>query len=223
MKVSRRTSLTIILIVLLVCLGVLFRAFLFTNVVRPLALVLWLFWQILLSFDQRVTWGLLLFAAVVYVFIRVVQRLTAGEEPPPPASNVTLEKIHYWRLSMRLTAENVGKANLLKNNLKRMLASLFTSKQTEAPYWEIEDALRYRRIPLPEPVHAFLFPEPPREGRRSLWEILESIRKVLVKWARRRSGRATAEYYESIEEVLTFMESAMEIKNDDKRPETHIH
>jgi hypothetical protein len=86
---------------------------------------------------------------------------------------------------------------------------LYASRQANATRWEIQDALQEGRIPLPADIHAFLFPPANPPGRRSLRQALQDM-------IRRWSGRDADEYLKSVEHVLTYMESMMEIKHDRK-------
>lgn len=223
MKLPRRTSLIVLLLGFSLLLGVLFRSFILDNFVRPVALVFWLIWRILLSVNQQIYWGLLIASALVYTFFRLAQGLVDIKPTPPSDSNLTLYNVDYWRTSIQLTADKNEKVNILKQNLGEMLTAMYTSRQSEAPHWEVYEALRQRQIPLPDHIYAFLFPAKPLGGRRSFQQVLQTIWQALRKWARRWKGRDVAEYYQSIEEVLTFMESSMEIKHDDKHFDTYNH
>jgi hypothetical protein len=213
MNMTRRTC-ALIFLGLALLLSFLFRSFVLDNFVRPLALVLWVFWRVLLSVDQRLYWGVLIISALVYVFIRVGQELTSAEHPLPLDPNVTMDTVDYWQLSVRLAAEEIDKPDPFQRNLGSMLATMYALKQPDAPQWVVHDALRQRQIPLPEPIHAFLFPAEPVGGKRSFWQLLRAIWHTPKKWTRRWTGRDVAEYYQAIDQVLTLMESTMEINND---------
>jgi hypothetical protein len=215
MKNSRRISLIILLLALAFLLAFLFRAFLLENFVRPVALVFWLIYQVFLSFDQRLIWGLLIFAAVVSAYIRLSLRGLAESQPVPDSdSQFTLDTIDYWRTFLLSGANEAYSTELLKQKLVRMLATIYTSRTPETPQWEIYEALEKRQIPLPEHIYTFLFPLNPSAGRPSFQQILRILRSLPGKFLHRWSGRARTEYYQMIEEVLKFMESSLEIKHD---------
>ncbi len=223
MKITRRISLIIILLVLSLLLGILFHTFILDNIIKPVALVLWVFRRILLSVDQKLYWGLLIFSAIVVVFFRLIQ-LSFDEAPPlPPGSNATLRKIYAWRTSIWLNGNEIEKFNILKQDLGWMLASLYASQQPGKAQWEIYDALKQQQIPLPINIYAFLFPGEPSGDKRSFRQILQIIRRAPEQWARRRTGRDLAEYYQSIESIITFMESLKETKHDDRHFDASIH
>ena len=224
MTISRRASLIILLAGLFLILGLLFSRFVVDNVVMPVALVLWLIWRFIRSVDQTLYWSLLIFSALGYALICFVRRTEAPpafEQTQPSDLDVTREHIHYWTTSIQLTREQRGKINLLKRNLGEMLATMYAEKQSEVAPFEFYAALKRGQIPLPENIHAFLFPAEPSGGGRSFRQILHTIRQIPGNHIRRWTGRDVDEYYHSIEAVILFMESAMETKHDDKQFDTH--
>jgi hypothetical protein len=217
MKNPGRRVLILALVGLLLLLAFLFRAFLLENLVRPLALVLWMIWQFFLSFDQRVIWSLLIFAVLIYLSIRLSRQALADNKPAlAPDAHLTLANIEYWRTFILLTADEKAQINILKQNLVEMLVAMYTARQPDTPLWEVTEALRQRQIPLPDNIYTFLFPSRPVTGRLSSRQVLQNLRRLPARWFRPWSGRAVAEYYRSIDEVLTFMEASLEITNDNQ-------
>jgi len=226
MTISRRAFLIILLAGLFLLLGLLFSRFVLDNVVMPLALVLWLFWRFIRSVDQALYWILLIFSALGYAFISFIRRTEAPpafEQTQPSDLDVTREHINYWRTSIRLTREQRGKINLLKRNLGEMIATMYSEKQSEVAPFEFYAALKRGQIPLPEHIHAFLFPADPSGAGRSFRQILHTLRQIPGNQIRRWTGQDVEEYYHSIEAVILFMESAMEPKHENGHFETHDH
>jgi hypothetical protein len=210
MALPRRSALVLLVLGLSLLLGFIFRGFLLDVVVKPIGLLLLLLWRTVLSVDQRVYWGILIGFSIIYIFVRLARELTISPAATQPDSNVTLDKINHWRLLVPLSADEAGKPNVLKDSLGKMLTAIFTSRQPEAVHWEVNEALRERRIPVPDSIYAFLFPAEPPEETSSFRRRL----RVPGEWLRALTGRDAAEYYRSIEEVLAYMESAMEKKHD---------
>jgi hypothetical protein len=223
MSLPRRSALLILLLGTALLLGFFFRDFIFENFVRPWALVVWVFWQDVQSVDQIIYWILLILSIMLYTFFRNVRRSTDTSSTPSPDSNATLEEINRWRIVIPLTTDEIDTTNILKRNLGKMLTAIYTTRQPESAHWEVDEALRQRRIPLPESIYGFLFPIEPVEKAPSFLRIAQDILRAPGKLARRWSGRETAGYYRSIEEVLTYMESLMEKKHDDKPFGTRPH
>jgi hypothetical protein len=215
MRFSSRLSLLILLLGFFFFLGILFRSYLLDYFVTPVAVVLLVFWRIVLSVHQAIYWGILIFSASFYALLRLSQRPVALEQTSPPLSNATLDNINYWRTSILLTLDEIEKPNVLRRNLGTLLAEIVASKQPGTTQFEIYDALKLHQIPLPEPIYAFVFPVEPSPSRRSFKQVLQSIQQTPSKWVRRWTGRDVAEYYQSIQDVLAFMESSLEIKHDD--------
>lgn len=223
MKITRRTSLIIILLGFFLLLGILFHSFIMDNIIKPVALVLWVFRRILLSVNQIIYWGLLIISAVTAAFFRFKRSSPDEALPRPPDPNATLEEIDSWRTSIWLTGNEIEKFNALKQNLGWALASLYASNQPGKAKWEIYEAIKQKQISLPIPIYDFLFPREIPSGKRSFRQILRIIRQAPGKWVRRRTGRDQAEYYRSIEAVLTFMESLKETNHGDGHFDTTIH
>ncbi|HVM72186.1 MAG TPA: hypothetical protein VMT91_10520, partial [Anaerolineales bacterium] len=81
MKKPRRTFVVVLSVGLALLLAYTFRVFLLENVVRPVALIFWLFWRVLQSIDQRVFWSVLLFSALIYAFIRLSGQALSEMQP----------------------------------------------------------------------------------------------------------------------------------------------
>jgi hypothetical protein len=220
MKVSRRTSVVILILVLLVLLGILFRTFILTNFVTPAALVLWVFWRVLQSVDQKVYWVGLIFAGSLYIFVRLTRETGEAEKISWAEANATLENVRSWRISILMTRDESDRPNLLTNNLRSVLSAIYAVKQPDVIPYRIYDALNAHQIPVPHRIYNFLFQAKP-SGKRSLRQVLESIRGLPVKWYRHWIGRDVVEYYQKIEEVIDFMESLMENKHDDEPIDSH--
>lgn len=224
MKIAPRMVLSGIALALLLLAGIVFRLFLFENFIRPAAIVLWVIWQILLSFDQRVLWGLCAFLAAALAVYRLGHiELPRVEQSAQPDPNASLARVRYWQTSILWTTDEIEKPNILKLDLVQMLVSVYAVRQPDTPRLEINRALRLRQIALPEPVYAFLFPADHTDSKQSIGRIMRSLWQAPQKWARRRTGRDIADYYSSIEDVLTLIEAALEITHDDRSFDDHTH
>ncbi len=209
MKITRRTSL-LLLLILLFLLAILFRSYLLENLVMPVALLFWLLRRVVLSVDQGVYWGLMIFLSAFYFFIRTARTPVFDEPVPQPGGNATLETMRYWRTAILLTGEAADQPDVLKQDLVRLLASIYAAREPDVTLMQTYDALKQRQIPLPASIQAFLFPNESTASRRSLAQIASGAWHTLGKCFRRWTGRDKAAYYRSIEEVLDFMETLME-------------
>lgn len=225
MKITRRTVFIITFILgLFLLVGFSFPSFVEDNFITPIALVLWLCWRILQSIDQPVYWLALILAVVFYFLIRLyrwAQGADTFEQTQSLDLNAALEQIRYWRTSIRLTDFKIDRSNILEHNLAKMLAAVYASKQLHVTQYEIYSALEQREMPLPDPVYNFLFPAQSSGAKRSIKQILRSLRDIPRQQIHRWTGREKAEYYQLLDQVLNFMESVMETEHDDKRFDAH--
>ena len=190
----------------------------------PIAFVLLLCWRIVQSVDQQVYWIALIFAVMIYCLIHLyhwVYGVDTFEQTQSLDLNAALEQIRNWRTSIRLTDFKIDRSNILEHNLAKMLAAVYASKQLHVTQYEIYSALEQREMPLPDPVYTFLFPAQSSGAKRSIKQILRSLRDIPRKRIHRWTGREKAEYCQLLDQVLEFMESVMENEHDDKRFDAH--
>ena len=196
--------------------GMFFWPFILNDIIKPTSLVIWLLLRIfVLSIDQKYYWGAIIFVVVVFLFRLLPQDQIVIQSEDFPDSNATIKTIEYWRILFTLTGHDVHDEETLKRELIHLLLSLYASKQRTSTNFILYDALQRGELPLPEHIHTFLFPDEPKKSKRSLNKFIQSIRTAPRKWIRRWTGQETAEHYRMIDEVLSFMETSMEMKNDD--------
>ena len=216
MSRSKRFVLVSLIAALVLFLGLLFWPFVLATILQPIALVLWLLVRILvLSIHQKYFWYALIFAAVL-VLLRMLRQTQS--EPPAQASfesNTTLTSISYWRALFLYNGPDVQEDAPLKRQLIGLLASLYAWKQGTPNDYRILDSLQQGAIPLPETVQAFLLPQEPEPGG-PLKKFFQAIRKTPRRWIRQWSGQAKAEHDQRIEAVLGFLETSLEINDDDR-------
>ncbi len=217
MSTSRRLILFIFLLAVLILLGVVFAPFVLSQIIQPFALVIWLLLRLfVLSIDQKYYWGLLIAAGAFFAIRRLILSLEA-DRPAGQSGAVTALSADKWRSDIHYAASDIQERSAFKRELTRMFISLYTSRQQGAAYSEIHEALEQRQIPLPEGVYSFLFPHPPQEtGRPAILRWIRTIRRAPRTWIRQWTGQEAREYYQAVEEVLSFLENALEIKNDDR-------
>jgi hypothetical protein len=229
MNKNRRLLLFLLIMGLILFLSLVFWQFLLANLILPVATVFWLLLRIfVLSIDQQVYWWLLISLVIFLAIFRIYSRTEILQPSQTLDSNQTLDSIHHWRNAILANARDSSENNTLKRELMWLLTSMYSSRQQSYAHYEIKEALEQRQIPLPEPVYAFLFSNEPEKSRstffqnpvRALKQILQSIRREAQKKIRRWSGREPAEFYTGIDEVLSFMETTLEI-NDDNDPISH--
>ncbi len=222
-KLPRRAAWLLLLLGGGLFLILLFRAFIVTNVVVPIAMLLMLCWRLLLSIHQSVYWGLVIGLAAVLAFYRLIQVAGQEEEPSTPILDSVLKSVDYWRLWFQLAGNGGPTAARLKQELRHKLVAMYAVKQPEAATFVIHEALRARELPIPDPVYNLLFSDEQQEIDLSWRQRLQQLADKPGKWLRHWTGREKAEYYQAVEETLSFMESLMEIKHGDDYFDTSDH
>ena len=209
--------------------GLLLWPFILNEIIMPTSLAVWVLLRIfVLSIDQEYYWAAIILIISILLYLRLL--------PPPHPTihsedsqhlNETMRPLDYWRSLFNLTDQRVQDDEMLKKELARLLLSLCATKRHALADFRLYDALQQGKIPLPEQIHAFLFPEEPQPVGRSLIanirRLAQSIRNTPRKWLRRWTGRETAERYRMIDEALCFMETSLEMKNDDGRSNPYQH
>jgi hypothetical protein len=218
MNLSRRVVVSILFAAILLFIGILFWPFILTNIIQPTALVIWLLLRLLvLSIHQKYYWAAIIFAVLVFIFRLLPQNELTVSSEEPGGSNETMNTMGYWRSIFLYTGGSVRDDKSLRRGLAHLLTSLYASKQRTSTNFEIYDALQRGEIPLPEHIHAFLFPEEPQKSKHPIKRILQFFQKAPRQWIRQWTGQDMAERYQIVDEVLCYMETSLEIKNDERK------
>jgi hypothetical protein len=204
-------------------LGLAFPQILFENVILPTATLLWLLLRIfVLSIDQQVYWW-----GVISLAAAVVLVLLLRESPGTAFSHSTRlstawDPSRRWRESLLLNVRSEPDKDTFRRELSWLLTSLYASERPGFAKYQVREAFLQGRISLPPSVHAFLFssttpaPLPPFLSHPvvNLRMKIKSLGQALQRQARRRSGQDTADYFNSIDEVLSFMETSLEMNHE---------
>lgn len=220
---SKRFFLALLIATLVVFLGLLFWPFIINNIIQPTALVLWLLIRILvLSIHQKYFWYAVIFAAVL-LLLRIL-RQTQSQLPSRAyiETNTTITNIGYWRGLLLYNGQDIREDKVLKRQLAQLLTALYALKHGAPNNFRMYDDLQEGKIPLPGNIHAFLFPPAPLSGGL-LQKYFQSIQKTTRRWIRRWTGQEKAEHQKMIDEVLNFLETSLEMNNDDRAPFQNKH
>jgi hypothetical protein len=206
----------------LLFLGWVFQPFLLDYIILPVAMVAWLWLRIfVLSIDQQVYWWLLIVVITILAVIRLLQRPVTFRLDPQPDLNPTMKHVRGWRTTILFSRGDTRERPAFRRDLVELVTTMYSTGRKESAHFEIETALRERQIPLPGPIHLFLFPDPPAAPPhffdhpiQFIQERWRSVRRSPGQWIRRRSGREEAEYYQAIDQVLTLIETTLEMTHD---------
>jgi hypothetical protein len=212
---SKRFVLAFLIAALVIFLVLLFWPFVLGNIIQPTALVLWLLLRILvLGIHQKYIWYAFILAAAL-LLLRIL-RQTHSQLPSPASfqTDTTRTSISYWRGLFLYNKQDIREDKALKRQLAHLLTALYALKQGAPHDFRMYDDLQRGTIPLPDNFHAFLFPpEPVSVG--PLKKYFQSLQKTPRRCIRRWTGQEKAEHHKMIDEVLNFIETSLEINNDD--------
>jgi Ca2+/Na+ antiporter len=228
-RLSRALVIGGFFLLVILFVGLLFWPFILNEIIRPISLAVWVLVRIfVLSVDQAYYWMAIIFIASIFLYLRFLP-------PSHPTiqsedfqhSDATMRTLDYWHSLFSLIGVRVQDDEMLKKELARLLLSLYATEQHTSADFRLYDALQQGKLPLPEQIHLFLFPEEPQPVGRSfsvnIRKLVQSIRNTPRKWIHRWTGQETAEHYRMIDETLCFLETSLEMKNDDEKFNPHQH
>jgi hypothetical protein len=223
-NLSRRLVIFSFFFLLILFLGMIFWPFILNELITPISLVIWLLLRLLvLSIDQKYYWAAIIFVVLFFLYRLLPQGQAADRPEESLEANATIRSISYWRSLFTFTDQAVRDEKNLKRELIRLLLSLYATKQRTAADFGLYEALQRSEIPLPEHIHDFLFWEEPPKTGSPLKKLVQAISNTPQKWIRHWTGQETAEHYRMIAEVLSFMETSLEMKNDDGKYAPNQH
>lgn len=212
MKSHRRLLLGFLIFFFFVLVGVLARTFLFENVILPVFGLILLIYRVLISIDQKIYWILFIFAILLYVFYRWMQQPSSDETRPVERNTIIMQRFNYWQTSLRLTKDEIDRPNNLRKDLIYMLVDVYTQQYDNLDTAEIKNGLRNGQIPLPYHIHSFLFPDQASLLLSTEISMQDRIWKTIGNEVKKFTGLKVKEYYQSIDEVLNYIESLLEKK-----------
>jgi hypothetical protein len=216
MKISRRMIGIIFFISIILLVGTLFWPFVLNKIIEPTSLAIWLLLRIfVLSIDQKYYWGAIIFVIAIFLFRLLPQNQIDIQSDNFLESNAAIKNVEYWRVLFTQTGQSIQDEETLKRELTRLLLSFYASKHCTSTNFLLYESLQRGELPLPVHIHKFLFSDKPKKTKWSLNQFIQSVGTAARKWIRRWTGQEAAEYYRMIDDVLSFMERAMEMKNDD--------
>ena len=225
MDVSRKLVVFVFFLLTILLVGMIFWPFILSEIIAPTSLAVWVLLRIfVLSIDQKFFWVGIIFITSFFLYRNLLPRIPLPIQTDDfHKPNETMRNIDYWKRLFIVIDKKVQDEKTIKKELTFLLLTLYTTKQRTLTGFRLYDALQSGQIPLPEHIHTFLFPEEPQGSERSIKGLIQSIQKIPMKWIRRWTGQETAEHYRMIDEVLGFIESSLEIKNEQRKSIPNKH
>jgi hypothetical protein len=219
----------LLLVSLVIFLGVFYTPFVVNNILMPLALVFWLFLRtFFLHIDQKNYWVLLIFVGMILALYHLMRqtllKTEAEEQVEAPPPNSIADEINHWLIEISNSEISERERRAARWELIDLMVSLYTPRHRETTPAETLEALQQRQIPLPEPIYQFLFAELINETKLPpLRRALHFIQHAPRQWVRKWTGREKAEFYQSIEDILSFIENSLEMTHGDKNIDPNTH
>lgn len=212
MNKTSRLILFSLILGLLLFLGLVFAPWIVPNIVLPAALAVWLFLRIfILSIDQKYYWWALAVGGTIWAFYRLFHSEEQAEQEEHILESDALSSWETWRMNLLFSKSESYERSRIKREMIVLLTSFYASRQHGASQAEMLHALEQRQLPLPDPFYNFLFPpEPEKPGRPSLKTALQAFSRACQRWYRRQIGQERAEFYQTIDELIEFMENSLE-------------
>jgi hypothetical protein len=218
LKISKRLVITFFILLVILFVGLLNWSFVLNEIIMPVSLVIWFFLRILvLSIDQQYYWTALIFVVLVFLSRLIPQDQSPITSEDSYTGNETIKRIENWHRLFIPENNSIYDDITLRRGFSHMVVSLYAIKLHVAPDFRLVDSLKQGEIPLPEQIRTFLFPEEPQKPGRSLKKRMQSTRNALRQWIRRLNGQEKAEHYRMINELLDFLETSLEMKNDNEK------
>jgi hypothetical protein len=197
-KRERLLSLSLF-VLLLVVLALLVGPYVLRNFLEPLALGVWLLLRVfVLSIDQGVLWGLMVLVVVVWFIVRPNRNSRPLYEEGEIARNAALRDLEGWSYLFSEKPRASGEFGSLQRELAWTLCAVYASRKRIRSDYEVRDAFEQGRIPLGEGIYSFLF--------------AQAKAKATIKTKAKKRG----EYDRLAMECLDYLESQLEIRDDDE-------
>lgn len=210
MKYLRNNWRSFLVLSLLLGLVINFRTFLLTNVFEPIAILLWAAWRIVISVDQNTYWIILiLISSILMIRIAPCRRKTLGTVYGEDRSPVS--RVEDWLRLMKNASLGMDQTEYLRDSLKRLLLSIQQVERFHS--MNLDEAVKTEEPLLPPAVQRFLF-SPKRTHNIFSGDYRMRLFFLTPKWFKRWASTALQINNFEIEETLSWMESVMEISND---------
>jgi hypothetical protein len=212
MEKFTKNVLPFLILSLLVGFFIGFRSFLMNYIIEPIALLFWAVWRIISSVDQNLYW----IALIVICAILVLRMIPSEKDSPPSPSYLYTYKppnrVEYWQTIIDESKLGKHKSEYLRNRIKELMMTVIS--QVEQPATTELDEIVAAGIPsLPPEAREYLFPSNGEDGTSSIKDQLNP-NVFLPRWLRRWRSKYIHQNNAMLDEVLTWMETELEIDNE---------
>lgn len=196
----------------MVSLPVVFRSFFMTNLVEPVAYLLWAIWGIVRSVNQNVYWVILIIVCLL-LMIRLIPPDTSNTPSRAYTSKYSRPNpVEYWQTIIQNAINGRNEAEPLRDGLKKLLEGVIAQVERSDPR-SPDEIPGIGKVPLSPAAQRFLFSSKGQSGMFSENRRFD-ILYFAPKWFRRWAGKFIQQDMILIDEILERMETEMEISHD---------
>ena len=212
MEWIKKYLLSLSILILFVCLLVIFRSFLMSYIIEPVALLFWLFWQIVSSIDQNIYWIVLIVICAILI-IRIIP-IRKGK-PPNSAYDYTympVNRVEHWQKLIMEAELGRNEREYFRDSLKELLITVIT--QMERSFLSnSEKTVAERSASMPLAAQRFLFPLAGKDDVFSM-DHQRDIKFLIPGWIKRWSRKYVPQDHSLIDETIRWMETELEINDE---------
>lgn len=198
---------------LVLCLAGLVAAFpslVFNYLIRPIAVLLWAAWRMVLTVDQSTYW----LVVIIFCLLLIVRFASpAKKRASHPAYHYKVSpvsRVEYWQRLIDESASGDKEAASLRDRLEELVFSAVAP--SHRPHSTgLQEITALDQVALPDEVHRYLFPGPVRRG---LFPGTLAHRFRKAKWLQTWNRNFAPPDSASIDEVLRWVENYLEINHD---------
>jgi hypothetical protein len=217
MKFSIRKAAFLLLLLAGLFLVLLNWPLVMSEFIQPVSLVIWLVLRtFVLSVDQQYYWWGLIFVVVIFLFRLIPHAEPVEEETQANSFNETIRSIEHWRTLFIPDENSRYHDQFLEREFTHLLVTMYAAHLHVASDYHLHEQLREGEIPLPENIRSFIFKENKIPEKRTVKSVIRSIWTAPRRWWDESAARKKAENNRTIEEILAFFETTLEIDHDDR-------
>lgn len=197
-----------------------FWPFIYTNIISPLSLCVWLLLRLtILSIDQRNIWFVVILANIFFLVIRINSLTTFQEENTNLKDiNSYINNLEIWKHYFSSEKNSSVDMNNLKKRLLSILVTAYASKKRVPVNYKLYDKFRNKEIPLPDDIYNFLIDDGKNKKNGVVLKFRRPAELLYIV-----TGKLKKDYNRKIEECLNFLENYLEIKDEYKTTEENHH
>ena len=212
MKTMKNNVIGALLVVMLFLLVIIFRDFLLTSAIQPLALLLWAVYRILASVHQRVYWIILILISLILIIRNLPPDTNIYSKYEVAQNGSSIKGFTHWNALLRQSLGLAGDQKILRTELTQILLSAISQSEHQ-DFGVLQDKFFDHELEIPENIYAFLL-----NGKNGQEKLLNKIKKRfyitlpvrLKKKIRPDSGPAQ----QSIDQTFTWIEKILEMNNE---------